>query len=1074
MRELNRLAKKKSEENAPKLTKLAFDNLTTILSSKAEDADSVSNLSSILKHLLPSILMSEGTSGATVPKHLLLVRQYALHFVKTLVAQEDQSFWDPIHAFLQHICTDVPEKAEFRTYGCRAVEEVYNCLPSSEHPRFVKFLERSSRNAKSAIRLFSIELSCLLLCSMEESQSVEAGPKPFMHILVCRASDKVATVRAKALASIAVIFQEALNNAPLAQRIKSTFTMQGASDKDKTDILSLLRRRMTDDKCNVRRSALQVLEIVEIIGHEAKSSTMFLSKKDLSIFKEACYDSAVSIRKQAIASLMELMNHFSSSSVLCAVFLDALLPMIMDVESSVQDKCVDAIQEFLLNRIAKNEDSAWLLLQNLDSNNLLYLQKICALLGKQKRFSKGLVHSLQNEMESPKHQYGCWLLLAEVASFSASAMDHKAVLKFWNSIKDSSADSMSVIQQKVLKVLECLAPRVSSSAAERLAQDLLNRLKTFKAPPALVQSFVQTLAQLEKCQESSEVGSWSAELLSLCDEALAAIVLPMASTVDLDATTGRPMDMDAIAADPDRIIRYLFTMGEISQTCPKSVPKRLVTVVQALISPVLSQDLKSAQQSVIGMPGVRAHAFLALGKLCLEDEPLAKKCIPAFARELETSDYPVVRNNIIIVMCDLCIKYTGVVDKYLPTLAVCLRDSNDVVRRQTLILLSRLLQESFVKWKGTMFYRFVVALVDPCKEIREFCKYCFTHLLATKNPLMFYTYFMETVFHLNDYKQHSVYNQFPQTEKDRSTFYLGGANNRDHRMSIYRIFLTNMTEEQKFQTTAKICQEVLGGIVDGHLPLSGINELLHDCFQILQSKEIKLKSSKKAVDDEDEEAAVAAAKEKILTKIVKKNVLENIVPIIIEMKHLLEKNHSPLIKDLMEYLIDMMKDYKDEIEDILVADKQLATELQYDLKQWALKKKQQLMSPMKNAKRNPLLSPVSASPRPEIANFSVPKIRTGLTPLPNPDNRRNSNLLSPFRQVNGSRLSLSTSPKSAQLDHVVVASPATLTPNGRRQWRVELQDSKALSFDDDPPVKEKPAKKSRTTKSKKVSVAKLR
>jgi hypothetical protein len=48
-------------------------------------------------------------------------------------------------------------------------------------------------------------------------------------------------------------------------------------------------------------------------------------------------------------------------------------------------------------------------------------------------------------------------------------------------------------------------------------------------------------------------------------------------------------------------------------------------------------------------------------------------------------------------------------------------------------------------------------------------------------------------------------------------------------------------------------------------------------------------------------------------QIVKKNVIENIVPIIIHLKHLLEEKHSPLLGPLMQYLTDMMKDYKNEI-----------------------------------------------------------------------------------------------------------------------------------------------------------------
>ena len=44
------------------------------------------------------------------------------------------------------------------------------------------------------------------------------------------------------------------------------------------------------------------------------------------------------------------------------------------------------------------------------------------------------------------------------------------------------------------------------------------------------------------------------------------------------------------------------------------------------------------------------------GKLCLQNEDLAKQCIAALARELETSDDPAIRNNVTVVMCDLCVR----------------------------------------------------------------------------------------------------------------------------------------------------------------------------------------------------------------------------------------------------------------------------------------------------------------------------------------------------------------------------------------------------------------------------------
>jgi len=44
------------------------------------------------------------------------------------------------------------------------------------------------------------------------------------------------------------------------------------------------------------------------------------------------------------------------------------------------------------------------------------------------------------------------------------------------------------------------------------------------------------------------------------------------------------------------------------------------------------------------------------GKLCLQNERVAKLCVPALARELEVSSDDSVRNNVIVVMCDLCVR----------------------------------------------------------------------------------------------------------------------------------------------------------------------------------------------------------------------------------------------------------------------------------------------------------------------------------------------------------------------------------------------------------------------------------
>ena len=118
------------------------------------------------------------------------------------------------------------------------------------------------------------------------------------------------------------------------------------------------------------------------------------------------------------------------------------------------------------------------------------------------------------------------------------------------------------------------------------------------------------------------------------------------------------------------------------------------------------------------------------------------------------------------------------------------------------------------------------------------------------------------------------------------------------------------------------------------------------------------------------------------------------MPIIIHLKHLLEEKHSPLLGPLMQYLTDMMKDYKNEISgtasasfftpsvvvvdsrtrtralsvphllDIMTGDKQLAKELDYDLRQYNIektrKKRMSLMAFSPAVARQGLAVPVAS------------------------------------------------------------------------------------------------------------------
>lgn len=116
-----------------------------------------------------------------------------------------------------------------------------------------------------------------------------------------------------------------------------------------------------------------------------------------------------------------------------------------------------------------------------------------------------------------------------------------------------------------------------------------------------------------------------------------------------------------------------------------------------------------------------------------------------------------------------------------------------------------------------------------------------------------------------------------------------------------------------------------------------------DAFTILSCKEIKLPSNRGTSSDSaevDEDggdsggATASAGKGKLVTQAVKKNLIQNCIPIFVELKRILQRKNSPLIGPLMECLRTLLKDYKSEIDDLFVSDQQLQREVMYDMQKY--------------------------------------------------------------------------------------------------------------------------------------------
>uniref|UniRef100_A0A8C9N8W3 Condensin-2 complex subunit D3 n=1 Tax=Serinus canaria TaxID=9135 RepID=A0A8C9N8W3_SERCA len=920
----------------------------------------------VFQRLLSVILMVESSRGSRreplpITSAVTSARSQAVKFISSLVDELKEAVYPVLRILLQHICTKVPDKADYRTYAAQALVALLDKLPCAEFAEFIAWLYKYSLT-KVSYRVFALDVALALLelperspgSSLSQEQQSLLKHKFLVQVMVFgRCSDKAPVVRSKALSSLAHCLemkaaatlesiQDLLQSCEYCGHMSNSFLSSFWIGKE---VMAMLRVRAGDEKTNVRKSALQVF--VSLL----KQGLVPCRAEELGVLQERCRDPALSVRKQALHSITELLLH--SNVLVQKAWLNGVVPVVMDAESSVQEKALDCLDQLLLQHIKpynkwrsgdEGQELAWDLLSLLSSESQelgRYLSKAFLMWSKQNKFTSTFVSNVMSHVET-EHSRAAWMLLAKVAG-SSPKLDYSKITGSWDNISRQQNTSSGTVGH-VLCVIGHVAKHLPRS------KSIQRWLKESQCPLEVISPAVETLQRL--CQASAAAPEETQELLNqVCGDLVSTCESYISNIVLREDGAGQLQE--------DLLVRHLFLLGEAAQLCPAKVDKHIFLVVQSILASSGSEDqlpactdseeIPSSQplsqfRGSAMPPVVRAHALITLGKLCLQHEELAKKCIAALARELEVSPDVAVRNNAALVLCDLCVRYTSLGDRYIPNISLCLRDPHPFIRRQTLILLTNLLQEEFVKWKDCLFFRFVSVLVDPNPDIARFAEFCLVHLLLKRNPVMFSQHFIECIFHFNSYEKHQKYNRFPQSQRAKQLFSLKGKENKEKRMRIYTFLLEHFTDEQRFSITTKISHSILACFVDEVLPLDlEGSELLSDTFAVLSCKEIKLSSmrSKPEEDiqaDEDEmamaNAVMQVAQKKLISQVQKKNFIENIIPIITSLKSLMEQKRIPALKDLMNCLREMMQDYRNEIKDFFAVDKQLAAELEYDMKKY--------------------------------------------------------------------------------------------------------------------------------------------
>jgi len=551
-----------------------------------------------------------------------------------------------------------------------------------------------------------------------------------------------------------------------------------------------------------------------------------------------------------------------------------------------------------------------------------------------------------------------------------------------------------------LRVISAFAPMMTQEAATTLSQSIIQSLKHGSLGLDVIGSSITALVQITQslnnnCALSTQKActDWINNALKDCENVLNKFVAPNGSLSPyLDRALYTIGELIMVGFNPSEDANQVHISalkgadlpGKSTDNCIRGLRIKptaaVIHLVQALLLPTLPKEGDSRDETIIPNK-LRAHAFVTFGKMCLRDEALARGSINIFARELrqegESSD-PAVKSNALLVLGDFCIRYTHHVDKFIPLMASCLQpasdltkpgDSNEsIVRHHAILILSNLILQDYIKWKGVLFYRFLAATVDRDPSVANLAKLILCGPLLTKQPSLFFNNFVDALFILNGCTAHPMYTKRDKNKNDIHPLRAEGLDffridNSIKREEIYSLLLDHMSDEEKIGATARLSKEVLSAATEmkGELRsaantnaqearVGGAYSVLSDCFQILISPKMHIGRTSSSEDDGEvniststTSSAIASgpcvsqltsARGKLLSKISRKHLMDTVLPILCNLKTIFEKSHSPLLRNLMQYLVCIFRQFKKEVNETLASNQTLLKEIQYDTKQF--------------------------------------------------------------------------------------------------------------------------------------------
>lgn len=939
----------------------------------------------IMRCFLPTIVIREEDIKMALRGHISLnVNTYL--FIQRLLQIHEKEAALAVKALIQQLCVRLPDRTDIRSKALPQIIQLLQLFKFNAFQDFMVWLVSLAHSEKLKYRLGAIELIAKLLNASETKDFVEenrtrntdsetnaSNPeggfvnfssernekvlmKFLIGVVLSRSLDASAVLRSKCLnifASLIFSNQKVVKEIMEELVMKQSPDVESNSDNDNRHYFDFQVYLSTlADKSLLPKHPLPSIKcILDTVGNLSFDQNVFVRKNALlvilniclfyklwlnnsriKIFLDSCLDSSLMMRKFSVKCLTDLLLSYPSNKNIIEAWVQGVVSLIADNDVKCQEKVIESIGSVILNNLTDycqdGDDFSKLpwevlnLITETGKRNLFKL--VCHNWSKNKVITKTILKTIESHIGT-EHNINAWFLVVCISEFQ----DYPEPAYISDYFLKNICDVNKTQENLCILVVEAVFLNwkgFNHRTQEELYLKLKGSVECFKVPLTLISRY------LDICYVANKEGtkSWSRRLVQLSEQYLRKNVAPGCSS-----EVNEPL-----------LCRHIHTLGDACQFYP-GVHTDIINYLVDIIDPTsITRGMTSKWKGTVSST-VKAVSIVALGKICLQDHFIAKTYAPVIASALSIDSKANVKINAMIALTDLCIRFTSVVEDYLGDICVMLRDSDINVRVNCLKLLTQLLQEDYLKPKGALFFYLLITLGDPHSKVREMTESFIGNILLKRNPSIMSHFFVQAIFFFNDYEGVGSFNKEGLSPKERRVFSMAGVTNFNNRGNIYKYMLSNMRDDHRFKLSNRICADILDEVIDGNIPLERVGSaVLKDALFAMACDEMRLENMRKGEEDSSDreledamvpehngdEAMLGFAKKVFLSQIVKTNYVEYIVPTISKLKRILADRKSPLVRDLMICLRELMKDFRDEINDILHSDPELAAEVSWDLK----------------------------------------------------------------------------------------------------------------------------------------------